>query len=150
MRDTFYFSKDKSIFDLFNMTNPNCYQAMIIQDIIDSNLEEAIMNCNNLLTAIEYYKWDTSDKNTAYIDSLICQSSLDRWQKIAIMYVLGSNVKKCIECLESELVKPELTRSNLSIESNHHDDTFYKDRLLQESIMKILQQSNMYPHWTRI
>ena len=140
----------KSLFDLFNMVNPNCYQAMIIQDIISNNTSDAIDHCKALQIAIEYYKWETKDKNTDYIDSLICQSGLDKWQKIAIMHILGSNIKKCIECLEYELTKSELTRqNNLNIEYNR-DDPFYKDRLLHESIMKMLHPSNTYPYWTTI
>lgn len=134
----------KTLFDLFNMVNPNCYQAMIIQDVIENHFSDAIDHCKALQVAIEYYKWNSEDKNTDYIDSLICQSGLERWQKIAIMHVLGSNMKKCIECIESELTR----QSDIS-ESNRNDP-FFKDRLLHESIMKMLHPSDTYPYWTRI
>ena len=134
----------KTLFDLFNMTNPNCYQAMIIQDVIENHFSDAIDHCKALQVAIEYYKWNSEDKNTDYIDSLICQSGLERWQKIAIMHVLGNNPNKCIECIESELA-----RQNDISESNRNDP-FYKDRLLYESVMKMLHPSDTYPYWTRI
>lgn len=138
---------DKSLFDLFNMVNPNCYQAMIIQDIIEDNIDSAIENCKALQVAVEYYKWETKDKNADYIDSLICQSGLDKWQKIAIMHALGSDINKCIEYLESELKQ---RNKSYFIMNNTYDDPNDHERLLHESIMSLLHPSCSYPFWTKI
>lgn len=136
-------SCDKTLFDLFNMVNPNCYQAMIIQDIIDNNIDDAIKHCNALQTAIEYYKWSSDDKNTDYIDSLICQSGLERWQKIAIMYALGNDISKCISELHSHCKQNCISETELN-------DNGYRERLLHESITRMLHSSDRYPYWTII
>lgn len=96
-------SHDKTMFDIFNMINPNCYQALIIQAIIENKKEEAIQLCNELATAFEYYKWDTSGKQSSYIDSLICDSNLDQWKKLALIRIISNNVKQCKEILEKEI-----------------------------------------------
>lgn len=96
-------SHGKTVFDLFNMINPNCYQAFIIQCIIENKKEEAIQYCDELSTAIEYYKWDAAGKQSSYIDQLICESDLQKWQKIAIIYIISNNVEQCKKVIESEL-----------------------------------------------
>lgn len=98
-------SNGKTLFDLFNMLNPNCYQAFIIQCIIENKKEEAIQYCNELSTAIEYYKWNIERKQSSYIDSLICESQFEKWQKIAIIYIISNDVNKCKEVIESEINK---------------------------------------------
>lgn len=96
-------SHGKTIFDLFNMTNPNCYQAFIIQCIIENKKEEAVQYCEELATAIEYYKWDSSGKQSGYVDSLICESNLEKWQKIAIIHIIANDVKSCKSVIESKI-----------------------------------------------
>lgn len=98
-------SNGKTLFDLFNMINPNCYQAFIIQCIIENKKEEAIQYCDELSTAIEYYKWNAEHKQSSYIDSLICDSSFEKWQKIAIIYIISNDFEKCKEVIESEINK---------------------------------------------
>ena len=98
-------SNGKTLFDLFNMLNPNCYQAFIIQCIIENKKEEAIQYCNELSIAVEYYKWNVERKQSSYIDSLICESQFEKWQKIAIIYIISNDVNKCKEVIESEIEK---------------------------------------------
>lgn len=93
----------KTLFDLFNMINPNCYQAFIIQCIIENKKEEAIQYCDELLVAFEYYKWDSCGKQSGYIDSLICDSNLDKWKKIAIIHIIANDVEKCKKIIEDEI-----------------------------------------------
>ena len=90
---------NKTMFDLFNMINPNCYQAFIIKCIIESNPTDAIQYCDELSTAINLYKWDVSCKQSDYIDKLICESNLNSWQKKAIMYIISNDVEKCKDIL---------------------------------------------------
>lgn len=96
-------SHGKTVFDIFNMINPNCYQAFIIQCIIENKKEEAIQYCNELETAIEYYKWDSKCKQSSYIDQLICESDLVKWQKFAIIYIMSNNTKLCKSILEEAI-----------------------------------------------
>ena len=96
-------SHGKTVFDLFNMINPNCYQAFVIQCIIENKKEEAIQYCNELSTAIEYYKWDSAGKQSSYVDQLICESDLQKWQKISIIYIISNNVEQCKKVIEGEL-----------------------------------------------
>lgn len=96
-------SHGKTVFDLFNMINPNCYQAFIIQCIIENKKEEAIQYCDELSTAIEYYKWNASGKQSSYIDQLICESDLDKWKKIAIIYIISNNVEQCKKVIADQI-----------------------------------------------
>ena len=84
-------SHNKTLFDIFNMINPNCYQALIIQAIIEDRKEEAIQLCDALSTAFEYYKWESNAKQSGYTDALICDSSLDQWKKLAIIRIISNN-----------------------------------------------------------
>ena len=63
-------TKDKTMFDLFNMIQPNCYQAYIIQCIIEDRKQDAISYCNELQTAVNYYKWNVQNNTTDYTDCL--------------------------------------------------------------------------------
>ena len=96
-------SHDKSMFDLFNMINPNCYQAYIIQCIIEDKKEDALRYCEELSTAFEYYKWDSSGKQSDYIDSLICESNFDKWQKMAIIYIISNDIVKCKNIIKNQI-----------------------------------------------
>lgn len=107
-------SNGKTLFDLFNMINPNCYQAFIIQCIIENKKEEAIQYCDELSTAIEYYKWDVERKQSSYIDSLVCDSQFEKWQKIAIIYIISNDVEKCKETINNQI---------------KHDKEIEKDRI---------------------
>lgn len=138
------FSGDKTLSDIFNMVNPNSYQTLAIIAIIENKKSDAIQYLKDLEIAYKYYKWDSSDKNSDYIDSLICQSSLEKWQKIAIMYTLGNDIDKCIEYLKYDLDSHE------HYNNTNKNDEYYRDKLLYESIMKFLHPSNTYPYWTTI
>lgn len=96
-------SHGKTMFDLFNMINPNCYQAFIIQCIIENKKEEAVQCCDELSTAFEYYKWDSSGKQSGYIDTLICESNLEKWQKIAIIHIISNDVCQCKNAIEKRI-----------------------------------------------
>ncbi len=96
-------SHGKTMFDIFNMINPNCYQALAIQAIIENKKEEALYCCNELHTAIKYYKWDSSGKQTNYIDALICDSDLKKWQKIAVIHIIANNVGLCKKAILDEI-----------------------------------------------
>lgn len=96
-------SHGKTMFDIFNMINPNCYQALIIQAIIENKKEEAIQFCDELSTAFEYYKWDSTGKQSGYTDGLICDSNLEKWQKLALIRIISNNVNQCKEILEKEI-----------------------------------------------
>lgn len=96
-------SHGKTMFDIFNMINPNCYQALIIQAIIENKKEEAIQFCDELATAFEYYKWDSTGKQSSYTDGLICDSNLEQWKKLALIRIISNNVKQCKEILEKEI-----------------------------------------------
>ena len=98
-------SHDKTLFDLFNMINPNCYQAFIIQYIIENKKEEAIKCCDELTIAFDYYKWDSSGKQSSYIDSLVCESNLAKWQKLAIIHIIANDVKSCKQTIENEILE---------------------------------------------
>lgn len=98
-------SHGKTIFDIFNMINPNCYQAFIIQCIIENKKEEAIQYCDELLTAIEYYKWESKTSQSSYIDSLICESQLEKWQKLAIIHIIANEVNPCKSIIESKILE---------------------------------------------
>lgn len=156
-------SDNKSIFDLFNMVNPNCYQACAIQSVIANDKDLAIKYCDELENAIKYYKWDKSDKNTDYIDSLICQSNLEKWQKLAIMYILGNNTDKCKDLLinaksskqfvcHEDVLKNQNDHGNVVDISNYsyNDLQQLREQMLHESIMNFLHPSNVYPHWIKL
>ena len=96
------FKDNKTLLDLFNIINPNCYQALIINAIITDNKDDAIKYCNVLKTAIQYYNWDATGKQTTYIDQLICTSDLSKWQKEAILYIIANDTKKCIHTINAE------------------------------------------------
>lgn len=96
-------SHDKTIYDLFNMINPNCYQAFIIQFIIENRKQEALQCCDELSVAFEYYKWDSKGKQSSYIDALVCESNLEKWQKIAIIHIIANNVEQCKHVIECEI-----------------------------------------------
>ena len=98
-------SHGKTMFDIFNMINPNCYQALIMQAIIENKKEEAIQYCNELTAAFEYYKWDSSGKQNSYTDGLICDSNLEQWKKLALIRIISNNVSQCKSILESEIKK---------------------------------------------
>jgi hypothetical protein len=109
-------SHDKTIYDIFNMINPNCYQAFIIQYIIENRKEEALKCCDELATAIEYYKWDSSGKQSSYVDSLICESKFAKWQKLAIIHIIANDVKSCKRVIEGR-IKEEASETEKRIES---------------------------------
>lgn len=109
-------SHNKTLFDIFNMINPNCYQALIIQAIIEDRKEEAIQLCDELSTAFEYYKWESNAKQSGYTDALICDSSLDQWKKLAIIRIISNNVKQCKEIIKKEV---ESSRSYYKTNRNH-------------------------------
>lgn len=109
-------SHNKTLFDIFNMINPNCYQALIIQAIIEDRKEEAIQLCDELSTAFEYYKWESSAEQSGYTDALICDSSLDQWKKLAIIRIISNNVKQCKEIIKKEV---ENSRSYYKTNRNH-------------------------------
>ena len=96
-------SHNKTIYDIFNMINPNCYQAFIIQSIIENKKEEALQYCDELAIAFEYYNWDSKSKHTSYIDGLICESNLAKWQKIAIIHIIANDVNSCKRVIENEI-----------------------------------------------
>lgn len=96
-------SHDKTVYDIFNMINPNCYQAFVIQYIIENRKEEAIKCCDELAVAFEYYKWDKKGKQSNYVDTLICESSLAKWQKIAIIHIIANEVESCKKTIENEI-----------------------------------------------
>ena len=96
-------SHGKTMFDIFNMINPNCYQALIIQAIIENKKEEAVQFCNELEVAFNHYKWDSSGKQSSYIDTLVCESNLDQWKKLALIRIISNNVKQCRDILEKEI-----------------------------------------------
>lgn len=105
-------SHGKTIFDIFNMINPNCYQAFIIQCIIENKKEEAIQYCDELLTAIEYYKWESKTSQSSYIDSLICESQLDKWQKLAIIHIIANEVIPCKSIIENKILEERKETEN--------------------------------------
>ena len=96
-------SNGKTVYDIFNMINPNCYQAFIIMYVIENKKEEAIRCCDELRTAIEYYKWDSSGTQSSYIDALICDSNLEKWQKIAIIHIIANNIDACKKTILNEI-----------------------------------------------
>lgn len=114
----------KTMFDLFNMINPNCYQAFIIQCIIENNKEEALQYCHELSTAIEHYKWDSSGKQSDYIDQLVCESNLQKWQKIAIIHIIANDVESCKSVIESEI-----------------NNDLYEDRMRLESVKQYINHN---------
>ena len=98
-----YISHNKTIYDIFNMINPNCYQAFIIQFIIENKKEEALQCCDELAVAFEYYNWDSKSKQSNYTDCLICESNLEKWQKIAIIHIMANDIKSCKHVIEDEI-----------------------------------------------
>lgn len=96
-------SHGKTLFDVFNMLNPNCYQAFIIQCIVEDKKEEAIQYCDELTTAINYYKWESKDVSTKYTDALVSESDLKRWQKLSIIYIMSSNIEQCKNVIKGEI-----------------------------------------------
>lgn len=100
-------SHGKTLYDLFNLLNPNCYQALIIQYIIENKKEEAVRCCDELATAFEYYKWDSTSKQSDYVDALVCESNLSKWQKLAIIQIISNNVSQCKSTIEAEIVNEQ-------------------------------------------
>lgn len=101
---------NKTMFDLFNMINPNCYQAFIIKSIIENNKLEAIQCCEELETAITYYRWETKSTSSRYIDALICNSDLEVWQRKAIFHIIDCHTSEC-----SKVIQDEINRENAQI-----------------------------------
>ena len=85
------------------MMNPNCYQALIMQYIIENRKDDALKCCNELSVAFDYYQWDTKSKQSDYLDSLVCESSLEKWQKIAIIHIMSNNIDKCEKVISNEI-----------------------------------------------
>ena len=104
-------TKDKTMFYLFNMIQPNCYQAYIIQCIIEDRKQDAISYCNELQTAVNYYKWNVHNNTTDYTDCLICNSELEQWQKIALLHIVSNDYNKCKDIIELEIAKLERMNS---------------------------------------
>ena len=98
-------SHGKTIFDIFNMINPNCYQAFIIQCIIENKKEEAVQYCDELSTAIEFYKWESKTSQSSYVDSLICESQLEKWQKLSIIHIIANEIAACKSILEEKILE---------------------------------------------
>ena len=96
-------SHGKTLFDIFNMINPNCYQALVAKAIIEDKKEEAIRLCDELSTALKYYNWDATGAQSSYVDALICESSFDEWKKHALIRIISNNVAQCKEILEKEI-----------------------------------------------
>ena len=121
-------TKDKTMFDLFNMIQPNCYQAYIIQCIIEDRKQDAISYCNELQTAVNYYKWDIHNNTTDYTDCLICNSELEQWQKIALLHIVSNEYNKCKDVIELESAKLERMNSTKFDCINHrmNDNINYK------------------------
>lgn len=113
-------SHGKTVYDIFNMLNPSCYQAFIIQYIIENRKEEAIRCCDELSIAFDYYKWDSTGKQSNYIDSLICESNLEKWQKIAMIHIIANDIASCKKLLESEIEneKAKTQRRQISVKSH--------------------------------
>lgn len=101
--NNYQISHGKTLFDIFNMINPNCYQAFIIQCIIENKKEDAMQYCDELKTAIDYYKWESRDISSKYIDALICESNLSQWQKLSIIYIVSNNIDQCKKIIENEI-----------------------------------------------
>lgn len=130
-------TKDKTMFDLFNMIQPNCYQAYIIQSIIEDRKQDAISYCNELKTAIDYYKWDIHNGTTDYTDCLICSSELEQWQKIALLHIVSNDYNKCKEVIELEIAKLEYAKNpqphdnytyiDINDEVNYNNKTMYNN-----------------------
>jgi hypothetical protein len=116
-------SHGKTLFDIFNMINPNCYQAFIMNAIIENKKELALQYCDELSTALEYYKWDSKSKQSSYTDSLICESNLLKWQKNAIMYIVSNNVNLCKNVINDEIAEEnkKCNKSQLFISNQHNN-----------------------------
>ena len=108
-------SHGKTLFDIFNMLNPNCYQAFIIQCIIEDKKEEAVKYCDELTTAINYYKWESKDVSTKYTDALVSESDLEKWQKLSIIYIMSSNIEQCKNVIKDE-IQSEKEEANKRLE----------------------------------
>ena len=122
-------SHGKTLFDVFNMINPNCYQAFIIQCIIENKKSEAVQYCNELLTAFDYYKWDSSGKQSDYVDRLICESNLYKWQKLAIIQIISNNVIQCKNILEDEISSEASEfekRKQIAMKDDHGLEDLYR------------------------
>lgn len=98
--NAYYVSNEKTLFDIFNMINPNCYQALVMKSIMDCNKSDALFYCDKLAEAAEYYKWDVTYKKMDYIDSLICMSDLELWQKKAMLYIISNDTVNCKKEIE--------------------------------------------------
>lgn len=117
-------SHSKTLFDIFNMINPNCYQAFIIQCVIENKKEEALQYCDELSTAFEYYKWDSTSKQSNYVDALICESNLAKWQKLAIIQIISNNVTQCRStiknAIDNEIAETEKRRLSINRTNDLH------------------------------
>ena len=123
-------SHGKTVYDLFNMINPNCYQAFIIQYIIENRKQEALQCCDELSVAFEHYKWDSQGKQSSYIDALICESNLEKWKKIAIIHIIANDIKSCknvIECEIEEENKESLKRAENAKQREEHSHSDLED-----------------------
>ena len=117
-----YISHNKTIYDIFNMINPNCYQAFIIQFIIENKKEEALQCCDELDVAFEYYNWDSKSKQSNYTDCLICESNLSKWQKIAIIHIMSNDIKSCKHIIEDEIAEEKKAAAKRIEESKERKD----------------------------
>lgn len=130
-------SHDKTMFDLFNMTNLNCYQAFIIQSIFEDKKEDIIQLCNELSTAAAYYKWELKPVKSDYIDSLICESGLKKWQKIAMFYILSNDYTACKSLVEKQ-IKEENKKETINPSPIQNINNVYKDYLRADNVAGLL------------
>lgn len=96
-------SHGKTLYDIFNMINPNCYQALVMQYIIENKKDEAIQCCDELDTAFKYYNWEKKKCNSSYIDTLICESHLEKWQKLSIIHIITNDTSACKNVILNEI-----------------------------------------------
>lgn len=123
-------SNGKTLYDVFNVINPNCYQAFIIQYIIEDKKEEAIKCCNELTNCFKYYKWERNKKPSGYVDSLICESNLDKWKKLAIIHIITNDVEKCKNIIVDEINKDKHNKNNNITENKLLCELFNIDSFL--------------------
>lgn len=99
----YYISGGKTLFDMFSMINPNCYQTLIMKSIVDGDKNGVLFYCDKLAETVKYYKWDIAYKKNDYIDSLICMSELELWQKRALLYIISNDTDNCKREIELSL-----------------------------------------------
>jgi len=122
MMSSHVISHGKTMFDIFNMINPNCYQALIMRAIIENKKDEALQFCDELSTAFNYYKWDSTGKQNSYTDGLICDSNLEKWQKLALIRIISNNVDQC-----KAIILDELESEKLATEQRHEFAKQHRD-----------------------